>query len=387
MRSFIREAALFPLRGPYVDSDRRSPKRLRAKGRPKKTPLRATDSEYTADEKDLIVTYLDTMLTIPNVKNFLREREMPVSGRKPELLKRIQDAVAKGDLTYVELVELLDEVQPWGAQHVFLLKEPHGLRVPVTTYRDPKLFEEHLRSNGASRPLRKNLPLVLPEALTVSAIEHTGGRLRVTAVERRDGFMRDEEKDEWKIDKDGQDVHMRAFVEETIRGLIVFEWDFTTNLAMLQITRLPTGEDYEKAEVRFQRAVSKWIDLSRFPKVDLRAGVKKLHEEEIAKGDKSRARACGITYDTVAGGSVDAKSATAKVSIMSDPTASTAADVARKNGLGRKGNFYWRSAPTLPAGHRGLHVKILAKAGRVHFPTGEAEEDIRYVLEDFRSVC
>ncbi len=326
-------------------------------------------------------------MTKPDLRKFLREKKLPRTGRKAKLVKVITKALHDGTVSYTEVLGLLDAVLPWSAQHVFLLDESQRLPAPIETYRDKTTFEALLVKHSASRPLRETLPLILPEKLTVSKIEHTGDRIRVTAIERRDGFMRVEKEDKWKTDTHGRRVHMRAFIEETTRGLIVFEWNLTTNLAMLHVTRLPTGQSYDKAEIRFQHVVKKWIDLTAFPKLDLRIAVKTLHEEEMTKGVASRVRSHGIDYDTLAGGVITTRSATAAKSIMADSATKEAAEVGRKSGLGRMGNFYWKEAPNLDPNHRGIHVKVLAKPRRVHFPTGQTEEHMRHVLDEIRGAC
>ncbi len=353
-----------------------------------KPALRLKGEEYTQEEKDRILKYVDDEVTVPRLKAFLADHELPRSGNKPDLLKAITDAIGDGDhhLDYPHVVELLDAVLPWGPQHVFLLGEPRRGETPVATYRNRETFEAHLREKASSRPFRAPLPLVLPEELTVSSIVHTGEKLRVTAIERRDGFMREENLDRVE-ERNGETVHFRAFVEETTRGLIMFEWNFTTNVAMLQITRLPAGQDYAKAETRFIKLVSKWIDLTRFPRIRLGQAISTVYNEAIKLGDTARARPHGVEWETIGGSRLQGKSATSQVSLVDDQAAKDAMDIGRDNGTGRTGNLYWQDVPDLPDEHRGIHVKVLAHASRIHFPTGQTEETMRHVLEEIRKAC
>ncbi len=348
--------------------------------------MRTNDKSYTDEEKILVDRYIESF-TVKELKTFLSAKNLSVDGKREDLLSRIREERSAGTISFSELVAELDRTQPWGAQHVILFGEPAGLP-NADSFEGLTEFRELLKSVKLLKALGKRIALILPEALTVSAIEYSDVALRITAVERRHGFVRDEDMDEWGTDEHGQRVHKRAYIEEINRGLIIFEWDRIKNVAMLQITRLPTNDDYDKALDRFRRVVRKWLDLSRFPLLDPRSAVKALHQEEKDLGVKAaRARACGIKYDTKAGGSIETTSATSKLSILSDSATSQAASIGLQSGVGRNGNFYWRDHPTASGGERGLHVKILGKAGRIHFPTDEKEEDIRHVLKNIRELC
>lgn len=353
------------------------------RGGPPRT--RATEGEYTAEERKLVIDYIDDELTVPQIAKFLRLKRLDASGNKADLLAEIRKATKTGALAYAELLELLDAVVPWGPQHVYLYGEPASL--DVKTFRNAQLLERHLRDHGASRTLRARLPLILPDRLTLSSIVHTPERLRVTAVERRDGLMRDPGRDREEKTPRGERVQLRAWVEQTTRGLIMLDWNLIENVAMLQVTRLPSGWDYEDAAVRFAKLIMKWLDLSRFPRVGIRRAITTFHTEHIEKGEESRVKPHGVGYDTMAGGRVEAKTATARQALLDDEVAADSVERVRKEGVGRTGNFYWRIAPGVKQGGRGIHVKLLGQAHRVHFTTGNTEEALRHVLADIRSAC
>jgi hypothetical protein len=106
-------------------------------------------------------------------------------------------------------------------------------------------------------------PLILPEKLTLSSVTHADGRLRVTAVEKREYTERTPEHDEER-QKGGERITLKAYVHHLTRTLAAFEWDLNTNFAMLQITQLQEDGDYEKLADKFSQLVKPWLDIKQF---------------------------------------------------------------------------------------------------------------------------
>lgn len=355
----------------------------------KASGTRVSDAEYTREERKIILEYVEDELTVPMIKDFLREKGLPLGGKKSELIETVVEAIRMKQVTYVELIDLLDEVLPWGAQHVFLYGEPEIK--DTSAYRDPKEFGKLLAANGASRSFRARLPLALPDTLALSSIVHDGSAIRIVAIERREGFLRDSFRDTRSKTERDEVIEFRAYVEKTTRGLIIFEWDLVQNHAMMQVTTLPTKGDYGHAATRFSKLVSKWLDLSRFPVLNLRRGIAAFHTEHVEKGEASRVTPHGVAYNTMAGGRVEARSATAKLPLSDDADAADAVERMRTEGIGRHGNFYWNVYPGCDDEEaqvgRGIHVKLLGEAQRSHFPTSNTEEVVRHVLSDIRAAC
>ncbi len=338
--------------------------------------------KYTDEEKKLIFEYLEDHLTVGQVKAFLKKKDMKVSGTKAALIQRIMGAVKEASVTYAELIDILDAILPWGPQHVFLFDRVTMSVEQARIFANMDTFATYLSGKGSVKTLRSKLPLALPEVLTVSSIEHTGDLIRVTSIERRAGYFRDEKLDKSTNTKRGAKVQLRAFVERVLRGLIIFELDVVQQQAMVQVTRLASGDDYEQALQRFWRLVRKWMDSAWFPRLSIKKAIKKIHLGFL----KDSVRAHGVAYDTVAGGRVDARSASATQSLEDDPDVVDSTNKIQKTGTGRLGNFYWVKYPgsETATSDKGIHVKLLGLASRVHFHTSNSEEVVRHVLADVR---
>lgn len=350
---------------------------------------RAASETYSEEERGLIDRYV-AKLRVNTLKEFLTGKTDSLTGTKRTLLARIEEAVANGKTSYGELVGFLDEVEPWRAQQIYLLGKPS---LDIAPFRTQASLETLLKKHGALKPLRKHLPLALPPELTISAIDHDGRRLRITAVERRDGLVRDDTYDMPKGEYEtgeGEEIEYRAYVERTTRGLIAFEWDLVQNFAMLQITRLPIGDEYGAARARFAKAVSRWLDISAFPDINLPRAIKRLHEDEEAAVAAKKAPALsshGVELEGLGGARLAAFGASSDDSVTDDTDLSNAFRTFRKVSVGRRGNYYWHLDPlgTEYAGEK-AHVIVFATTRRVTFPRDDmGEETIRYVLDGIRA--
>ncbi len=164
------------------------------------TPITLLDAPaYTEHERRVLIDFvLATRKSY--IQEFLKRVELPRSGTKSDLRERLRDALDEGLLTHEQLVGFLDSVVPWGKQHVFLFKGPHG---DQQAWKDPDHVHRHLKRHRLGKYFNARLPLILPEKLTLSSITHSDGRLRVTAIQRRDYTERASEHDGAKETDDG----------------------------------------------------------------------------------------------------------------------------------------------------------------------------------------
>ena len=100
---------------------------------------------------------------------------------------------------------------------------------------------------------------------------------------RRDYWEPNPEKNYKILSEEGNEIEFRAFVHHVYRGLVIFEWNLVSNIAMLQITQLPSRSKYESIEKEFADLVKPWLDFNLFPKLDIRPAIKKLQEIEESK--------------------------------------------------------------------------------------------------------
>jgi len=267
---------------------------------------------FTDEERRAVVDFM-LALRKSHIQDFLKSIDLPKSGSKSKLREQIQDALDDGRLTAAQLVAFLDTVVPWGKQHVFLFTGPRG---DVGSWKDPQHVLDKLKKQQLEHLFNARLPLVLPEKLTLSSITHAAGKLRVTAVQKREYTERAPEHDDTKeTDGDGE-VILKAYVHHVSRTLVAFEWDLNANAAMLQITQLNRDTLYEEVAKEFYKLVSGWLDSTMFAPVNVRAAIRKLHE--MADNGHAEARFHGIDYRTLRGSRLSAKSPSARDSVFAD---------------------------------------------------------------------
>lgn len=340
--------------------------------------------KYTKQEREALTHFL-LALRKSYIQEFLSQLELPKSGSKPDLRERVQEALSDGDLTYERLVDFLDTVVPWGKQHVFLYRGPQqGLR----SWRDPNYVQGLLKQHRLGKLFNARLPLVLPEKLSLSSITHSNGRLRVSAIQKKEYAERTPEHDEERETTDGERITLTAHVHHLTRTIVSFEWDLNANVAILQITQLKRAADYDEVAKEFFQLISSWLDIQRFRPFDLRRVIRKLHELE---GNGSREiRSHGIQYRTLRGRRVAVQSPSRRDSVLGEPHIDSALTNVRKNGLGHLANCYWlpqvQSGPVNNPLRDEVHVILVGAESRVNFPTPNTEDEVRYVLHRVREL-
>jgi hypothetical protein len=338
--------------------------------------------DYTVEECQALIDFV-LALKKTQIQDFLQRVELPKSGTKSDLRERLQEALDEGDLEYGQVVQLLDSVVPWGKQHVFLYSGP---REDVRAWKNPDHLRQRLRQHRLGRLFNARLPLILPDRLTLSSITHTDGKLRVTAVQRREYTERTPEHDDQKETEEGERILLKAYVHHIARTLVAFEWDLDANAAMCQITQLHRDALYEEVAAEFFGLVASWLDIGLFGPVDVRRAIRSLHELE---GDgKAEARSHGIHYRTLQGRRLSAHSPSPRDSVLGEAVIDRAMDNVGKSGVGHLGNFYWladtRPGPVPNPLKGDVHVIIVGDKSRLTFPTPNTEDVVRYVLHRVR---
>ncbi|GAB6166180.1 hypothetical protein JCM19992_21800 [Thermostilla marina] len=338
---------------------------------------------FTDQEQAQIVTDL-LALRKSQIREFLARCDLPKSGTKEEIRGRVEEALKDGTLSIPSIVRFLDEVIPWGKQHVYLYQGP---RSSIAGWRNKDWVKNLLKKHRLGRYLNAALPLVLPDEMKLSTIQHDGRRLRVAAVKKREWWERTPEYDSTTATEEGDAVELRAFVRRVARTLVAFEWDLVANTAFLQISQLPSGFRYEDVAKEFVDLVLGWLDINRFLIVDLRPAIKRLHElEEAGRGET---RSHGINYRTLQGRRFEGRSASPADPLLGEAPIDAALGAIRKSGVGHLGNFYWLPNVEAPPANNPLeaevHVIIIGQHNRINFPTPNGEQTVRYVLSRIRS--
>lgn len=338
---------------------------------------------FTDDEQTQIITDLLALKKV-QIGEFLSRCKLTKSGTKEQIRTRIEDALGDGTLSLSEVVQFLDEVIPWGKQHVYLYRGPQS---SIADWRKTAWVTQLLKKHRLGKYLNATLSLVLPEKMKVSSILHDGNRLRITAIKKREWWERDPDYDSSTVTNEGDEVELRAFVHRVTRSLVAFEWDLVANTAFLQISQLPTGFRYEDVAQEFFDLIAGWLDIKQFAIVDLRPAITKLHELEEAGNGETRSH--GINYRTLHGRRFEGKSASPADPLLGEPVIDAALGAIRNTGVGHLGNFYWLPGnganPGVNPLESEMHVIIVGAHHRVNYPTPNVEQTVRHVLSRIRS--
>lgn len=330
--------------------------------------------DYTAQECESLIDFV-LALRKSHIKELLKGAELPMAGTKPDLRSRLEDALKKGRFKYERLVEFLDVVAPWGKQHVFLYKGPRG---DLQTWKDADHVLGILKQHRLGKLFNAQLPLILPDRLTLSSVRHSSGRLRITAIQKREYAERMPERDEER-QTGGKRLTLTAHVHHLTRTLVAFEWDLNANVAMLQITQLQRDGDYDEVAKEFFQLIGPWLDIKQFGPVDLRRAISKL--VELEGNGKAETRSHKLNFQSLQGRELSVQSPSSRDSVRGEAHIDRAIDDARQNGVGHLGNFYWKPGvqpgPVANPLQEKVHVIVVGAKSRVNFPKPNTEEVVR----------
>jgi hypothetical protein len=313
------------------------------------------------------------------IRDFLRERERPVSGTKEQLRERLTGYIADGIVAVLDLVDLLDTVEGWGNQHVYLFRA-NANAPALQEWADEAKVRAVLRRRGLEHLLNRRRRLLLPATRQLVSIEWSSRRVRFVWVEtrlwreRRPDLDRREDSPRRAAHLDQEGLAARALEYDAYevfrgRGIIAFELDLVSGQAVLLIQQLPSGNDYAAVRETILEELQTMIDVRSFHPVRVGRSIVRL-----AELDGVRRRQ--LEHMTARGSRINYVSAERDADAFADPTLEQARRGAGAGVVGRMGNFYWR----LPNAEREIHVKVYAPDQRVGFFGECAETEVRNVL-------
>jgi hypothetical protein len=344
------------------------------------------ESPRRRPRKNQILDHL-IALTNPEIRRFLRRHKIDGADaeNKGQLRRALRTAITRRKIATENVVAFLDEVTPWGKQHVYFFKGGSP-----KNWRDPKWVADHLTSHKIFEFLdARSDKLELPEHLEIARITADKSQLRITAIRKREGWVRDETYDNVKKKgEDGRPLWLKGYTYQVLRGIVAFEWNLIANEAFLQITQLPSNGSYEGVRDEFKKKIESWLDLGDFDAVDLGRAVKKLHQLE-EKG-KPVAISHAADYDRLGHRRVSVRSTSTKVPLRGDSTVDGILKLVTRTSIPRIGDFYFgadgAAIATDGKPHSRKHIIIIAQKNRVNFATPDTEKGIRSVLTELRKL-
>ncbi|HQU41451.1 MAG TPA: hypothetical protein PK867_01510, partial [Pirellulales bacterium] len=105
------------------------------------------------------------------IQQLLKDKGLSAVGNKPDLRRRVEGYLEDAALETTDLVDVLDRVEGWGNQHIYLYKASSAL---IATLSDEAKLKDRLRKLKLARLFNGRIPLVLPDPPALSAIEWQG---------------------------------------------------------------------------------------------------------------------------------------------------------------------------------------------------------------------
>lgn len=326
------------------------------------------------EEFDQVLDYLFANTKDP-ISGFLQSLELPFSGNKDVLRERIVEAVRDGVTTQADIVDLLNRIEGWGNQHVYLYQTTTAQR---QAWRTEGRARQRLARIDADGLMNQRLPIVLPEEPTLVSVEWSTDHIRFIWVEKRAFTKRREDLDQIESDSDDIDepgtIIYKAFEGKVQRAVTTFDWNLANGNAALLIHQLQTGENYIDIRRQYEAAIDEAVGIAGFQRVRVSRAIQKLVDsDETRNRQVEEATEIGGQARLTSGGRAD--------DITDDPGL-----VGARDGLGNAvpvmGNFYWLEAQ--PNLEREVRTKLYASDERVGIFKQCTETEVRHVLSRIR---
>jgi hypothetical protein len=332
-----------------------------------KRVMNGEDGVQVGEIPDLLNMLFDHRKAV--IQNFLKSRDRAFSGTWEKLRERVEGYLGDGSLRPEELVDLLDQVEGWGNQHIYLYEASNEL---IDRWKTEAKARAILRSRDKEPLFNRRLPLVLPASPQLSTVEWTPEGVRFVWVEKR--VWRERAPDE---DFNRGEIEFTANRVRRARGIIAFDWDLVSGHAALLFQRLPSGNDYGTARRCFEVELEPLVKISKFEGVYISPAINALE-----KSGEVRHRQ--LEHATELGAKISFMSRARNVCALSDPALKKAREAVGDKLAGRHGNYYW---PMPDSEKREIHVKLYAKDQRLGIFGECSEPEVRYVLRCVRGHC
>lgn len=329
--------------------------------------------DYEAPTDEEVEALFEYLLDHPKrlLRQFLRGHDLPVSLTKTDLRGRLARAVETGEVAVADLISLLNEVEGWGDQHIYLYRSTPR---QAEDFSSPLHLRSILKEHGVLHLYNRRNPLVLPSQPEVTSIKHSPERLSIQWVEVREWEQPVPEEDF----EEGEMV-WRAFRKQTRRGVTTFDWDLITRHAALMIQRLPSGTNYVGERSRFEEVLDPLVGLGGFF-APLRVSRAIARIEESGEAQRRQYR-----HETPNGYVASFTSPSRKRDAFDDPAMERARLALGGNTMPVFGNLYFKEIEGRL--DRRIHVKLYPKDQRVGIFGGCSEGEVRYLLSRVRHYC
>jgi hypothetical protein len=319
--------------------------------------------------------------------NDLLRGNVPFTGRKKgELRGQLKLALKEGALSVEDVLKFLADREPAGKQHVFMYRAKASIN---NEWRGTESARQAIQRAGFGELLDAELPVAMPEELTLSSIVVEENEVEIVAVEARRYTEHVEELDEVGEADDGTEIEWRAFAHRVARSTVRLRWNLATRAAELHITQATekgtVRNYYDEVVRRFSQQVEPFLDFANFQPLNMH---KVLHAlASLEQGANPLTRSRETSFESPGGSHVSARSPSRAASVYQEQVVRQALHPVDTPTSGQGGNLYWlQRAAQDGALDDDLHTVIIAHDARVHFMRPSSVEAIAYVLGQVRSL-
>lgn len=320
------------------------------------------------------------------IVEMMRRKEIRIrrSISVPDLRLKLEELLAAQELSPSDLVQILNQLEGWGRQQIYLYQFAGGQSVKQQ-WLNPSWVENHFRQIGQQELLNNTRPIVLPEEPQLVSVEYDNSlhTVRFIWAQKRTMLERAEEEDpppdrfravgESELER----IIYHAYRELTVRGIVSFEWDIDADEAMLMIRKL-TGTDYALVRNGRLSELGEFLPIQDFRAVPIAAVVTRLdRSDEVVRRQLSFRSLNNEGTLTVASGNQE--------DVFADKVLEQARLQIIENVTGLSGNIRWKTEK-----NKTILIELYGKIAddqRIGIPAQGLEEDIRHVLRRIRTYC
>ncbi|CEA14562.1 hypothetical protein [Methanobacterium formicicum] len=303
------------------------------------------------------------------IQEFLKSKELTFSGNTQKLRERLRKYYDSGDVTVEEIIALLDQLEEYGNQHIYLFTLPENY---LSLLRDEESLRLHLERHEILELYNEYQPLFLPENPEIISINHDLDWFKIRWGVKKEDFGTPIEKNIIQED-DGQKYLIQKFLIKNIRETTLFQVSMVNGDAELLIHR-STDSNYEQEKEKYMNQIYEIFNWDPLNPIELNPAI--VHIE--ASGE---VRTRNINLQTPRMSNIEIVSPSKEQSINDDPDALTTRNSVNM-AVGRRGNFYWLPERSNDALRKELYTRIYPDRFSVY---GERhEEEVNYVIGRIR---
>jgi len=319
--------------------------------------------EFSYDELELLINFILSHKK-EYIQQFLKDRKLHYSYTKPLLRAKIYEGIENENYTKDDLIELLDTIEEYGNQHIYLFNVTDNYRRQL---QNKTFIIRNLKKEGLEDVFNNSKPLLLPDKPTICSIVHNSNIYKIKWVEKRVWKDLIDEKIEGdKLIKTYQ-IHLK-------RGITTFRVDLITGNAELMIQRLPSGTNYRKVKDEYLNYLKKIFNVDTLSIVNIRSAITRIENSDEVERRQTN-------FETISGGKASFKSKKRGADYINDPYLKKAREAMGQNVSAELGNFYWLPNDVLK---RKIHTHIYSSDNRVGIFGECTQQEVDYVLSRIR---